>query len=47
MATFLPWNVDRKPLDGVIQNLVRRSQVAVLLLERTKEVVLYLPGNAR
>lgn len=32
MAAFLLWNVDSKPLDGLVQNLVRQLQIDVVLL---------------
>ena len=32
MAAFLLWNVNRKPLDGLVQNLVREHRIDVVLL---------------
>lgn len=32
MAAFLLWNVNRKPLDGLVQSLVRQFQIDVVLL---------------
>lgn len=32
MAAFLLWNVDRKPLDGLVQNLVRQYNIDIVLL---------------
>ena len=32
MGAFLLWNVHRKPLDGLVQSLVRRHQIDVALL---------------
>jgi hypothetical protein len=32
MAAFLLWNVNGKPLDGLVQNLVRQWQIDVVLL---------------
>lgn len=32
MAVFLLWNVNRKPLDGLVQSLVRERRVDVVLL---------------
>lgn len=32
MTAFLLWNVDRRPLDGLVQNLVRQHQIDIVLL---------------
>jgi hypothetical protein len=32
MAAFLLWNVDGRPLDGLVQNLVRQHQIDIVLL---------------
>lgn len=34
MAAFLLWNVDKKPLDGLVQSLVREHQIDVVLTGR-------------
>jgi hypothetical protein len=44
MAAFLLWNVDRKPLDGLVQNLVRQLQIDVVLLIEYAFGVSQLPG---
>lgn len=32
MSAFLLWNVDQKPLDGIVQSLVREHQIDIVLL---------------
>jgi hypothetical protein len=32
MAAFLLWNVNGKPLEGLVQNLVREHEIDVVLL---------------
>lgn len=36
MATFLFWNVNGKPLEGIVRNLTRRHDVDVLVLVESK-----------
>jgi hypothetical protein len=44
MATFLLWNVQRKPLDGLVQNLVRQLRIDVVLLVEYAFGLSQLPG---
>ncbi len=44
MAAFLLWNVRRKPLDGLVQNLVREHQIDVVLLVEYAFGSSQLPG---
>jgi hypothetical protein len=44
MAAFLLWNVDRKPLDGLVQNLIRQLQIDVALLVEYAFGASQLPG---
>jgi hypothetical protein len=44
MAGFLLWNVDRKPLDGFVQNLVRQHNIDVVLLVEYAFGTSLLPG---
>jgi len=44
VAAFLLWNVDKKPLDGLVQNLVRQLQIDVVLLVEYAFGVSQLPG---
>jgi hypothetical protein len=44
MAAFLLWNVDRKPLDGLVQDLVRQLQIDVVLLVEYAFGVSQLPS---
>lgn len=44
MAAFLLWNVHRKPLDGLVQNLVRQLQIDVVLLIEYAFEKSQLPG---
>lgn len=44
MATFLLWNVQRKPLDGLVQSLVRQHNVDVVLLVEYAFGTSLLPG---
>jgi len=32
MAAFLLWNVDKRPLDGLVQNLIRQLRIDIVLL---------------
>jgi exonuclease III len=47
MATFLLWNVNHQPLDGLVQNLVRQWQVDVVLLIEYAFGTSQLPGLLR
>jgi hypothetical protein len=44
MAAFLLWNVQRKPLDGLVQNLVRQLQIDIVLLVEYAFRLSQLPG---
>ncbi len=44
MAAFLLWNIDRKPLDGLVQNLIGQLQIDVVLLVEYAFGVSQLPG---
>lgn len=47
MATFLLWNINRKPLDDLVLNLVRQFWVDVVLLVEYPLGVSRLPGLLR
>jgi hypothetical protein len=44
MAAFLLWNVNRKPLDGLVQSLVREWQIDIVLLVEYAFGTSQLPG---
>jgi hypothetical protein len=44
MAAFLLWNVNRRPLDGLVQNLVRQLRIDIVLLVEYAFGVSQLPG---
>jgi hypothetical protein len=44
MANVLLWNVHRRPLDGLVQNLVRLNQIDVVLLVEYAVGTSQLPG---
>ena len=44
MAAFLLWNVNRKPLDGLVQSLVRQLQIDIVLLVEYAFGKSQLPG---
>jgi hypothetical protein len=44
MAAFLVWNVNRKPLDGLVQSLVRQWQIDIVLLVEYAFGTSQLPG---
>ena len=44
MAAFLLWNVKKKPLDILVQNLVRQHNIDVVLLVEYAFGISQLPG---
>jgi hypothetical protein len=44
MAAFLLWNVNRKPLDGLVQSLVRQLRIDIVLLVEYAFGTSQLPG---
>src|SRR5947199_137067 len=44
MARFLLWNVNKKPLDGLVQSLVRQLNIDIVLLVEYAFAESLLPG---